>query len=149
MNVSFVALGLSMSLGSFLMHRQYSKSIAGAVGFGCMCLAGLGTILVGTFPENTISTLHIVGAALPFLVGNLSLVILGFALQMPRVLRYYTIISGFVALAALLLFLTHNYLGLGIGGMERITAYPQTIWLIVLGVYSIRYYFKQGSGSAS
>jgi hypothetical membrane protein len=142
MNASFVALGLSMSLGSTLMYRQCARSAASAIGFGFMFLAGLGTALVGIFPENTASMIHIIGAALPFLVGNLALMILGFTLRMPRTLRYYTIISGLAALVALLLFLTHTYLGLGIGGMERITAYPQTIWLIVFGIYSLRHHFK-------
>lgn len=142
MNLSFVALGLSMSLGSILMYRSYTKNLASATGFGCMFLAGLGTILVGIFPENTISVLHIIGATLPFLVGNLGLVVLGLTLHVPRALRYYTSISGLVALAGLLLFLSHTYLGIEIGGMERITAYPQTIWLIVFGIHSLRRYFK-------
>lgn len=142
MNASFAILGLSMSLGSLLLYRYYSKSAASATGFSFMCLAGVGTALVGIFPENTIGALHVTGAALPFLFGNVALVLFGFTLRLPRTLRYYTSISGFVALGGLLLFLTHNYLGLGTGGMERITAYPQTVWLIVFGVYSLRRYFK-------
>jgi hypothetical membrane protein len=137
MNLSFVVLGLSTSIGSLLMYRQRT-SIGSAVGFGCMSLAGLGTMLVGLFPENTVSTLHILGAGLTFVMGNLALVLLGYALPMPRILRYCTITAGFIALLALLLFLTHSYLGLGIGGMERITAYPQTIWLIIFGTYTLR-----------
>lgn len=145
MNASFVALGLSMSVGSILVYRQSVKSAASTIGFGFMGVAGLGTALVGIFPENTISTLHILGAALPFLIGNLALVVLGFTLRLPQILRYYTSISGLVALVALvalLLFLTHTYLRLGIGGMERLTAYPQTVWLIIFGIYSLRQHFK-------
>jgi hypothetical membrane protein len=137
MNVSFVALGLSMSLGSLLLYRHYTTGRVSALGFGLLSLAGLGTVLVGVFPENTVSALHIIGAALPFLLGNLALVLLGYTLQLPKVLRYYTICSGVVALAALTLFFTHTYLGIGIGGMERITAYPQTVWLVVFGAYSL------------
>jgi hypothetical membrane protein len=137
MNASFIVLGLSMSIGSVLLRRQYAKNTGSTAGFWFMCLAGLGTAVVGLFPENTIGTLHVFGAALPFLVGNVALVILGYTLRIPHALRYYTLISGVIALAALILFLTHTYLGIGIGGMERITAYPQTIWLIVFGIYSI------------
>jgi hypothetical membrane protein len=143
MNVSFIALGLSMILGSVLLYRRFAKNAAATIGFGCMSLAGVGTALVGIFPENTVSTLHIIGAALPFSVGNVALILFGCAIRMPRILRYFTVISGIVALAALLLFLTHTYLGIGIGGMERITAYPQTIWLIVFGVYSAHGFFKR------
>ncbi len=142
MNVSFVMLGISMSLGSILIYHQYVKNAANAIGFSFLVLAGLGTALVGIFPENTVSALHIVGAALPFSIGNLALVILGLALQMPHALRYYTVTSGLVALIALVLFLTHNYLGFGIGGIERLVAYPQTIWMIVFGAYSLHRYCK-------
>jgi hypothetical protein len=32
-------------------------------------------------------------------------------------------------------FASSHYLGLGEGGMERIVAYPQTLWLIFFGTY--------------
>lgn len=135
MNASFIVLGLFMIVGSTLIYHEFHRSWGSAVGFGCMAVAGIGTVLVGLFPENTISSLHIIGAALPFLVGNIGLVVLGTALSLPRLLRYYTILSGAIALFALALLLTNNYLGIGLGGMERITAYPQTVWLIVFGIY--------------
>lgn len=135
MNASFITLGITMALGSMLIYQEFKESDYTFVGFSLMALAGIGTILVGLFPENTVSILHIIGAALPFLLGNLCLILLGFALNMPRVLKIYTLCSGFVALIALFFFITHHYLGLGIGGMERLTAYPQTIWLIVFGIY--------------
>ena len=40
-----------------------------------------------------------------------------------------------IGLVALSFFLKNVYLGLGIGGMERIVSYPQTIWMIVFGAY--------------
>ncbi len=63
------------------------------------------------------------------------MVILGRSLDIPKALRYYTVGSGLIALIALAFFVTRNYLGLGIGGMERLVAYPQTMWLIVFGIY--------------
>ena len=103
-----------------------------------MALAGLGSILVGIFPENGIGWLHFLGAALAFLIGNLGMVILGFSLELPRTLKYYSILSGAISLMALVLFVSDTYLGIGIGGMERIVAYPQTVWLIVFGIYVSR-----------
>ncbi len=95
-------------------------------------------MLVGLFPENTVSSLHILGAALPFLLGNIGLILLGLVLPLPRFLRWLSIFFGSMALLALVFFMTNQYLGLGIGGMERIVAYPQTIWLIVIGFYLLR-----------
>lgn len=142
MNASFVVLGLTMIAGSLLIYHEFRKSRAGAVGFNFMALAGFGTILVGLFPENTVSALHALGAALPFFIGNVGLIVLGLALDIPRAFKYYTIFSGVIALIALVLFYTNIYLGIGQGGMERITAYPQTIWLIIFGIYMSSNHFR-------
>ncbi|MDB5163444.1 MAG: hypothetical protein JWS12_61 [Candidatus Saccharibacteria bacterium] len=124
-----------MVLGAVLIFQEFRESVGSGTGFSFMGLAGLGTLLVGIFAENTIVAFHLVGAALPFLIGNLGMVILGYALDLPRALRAYTILSGLLSLVALALFANHTYLGLGIGGMERLVAYPQTTWLIVFGIY--------------
>ena len=142
MNASFIVLGIFMIAGSGLIYHEFRRTRASKLGFNAMALAGLGTIVVGLFPENTIGALHFSGALLPFLIGNLGLIILGLSLELSKPLEYYTIISGGFALAALALFETKIYLGLGIGGMERLTAYPQTIWLIVFGLYMSRNHFR-------
>lgn len=142
MNASFIILGLTMAIGSILIYHEFRRTLASAVGFGCMALAGIGTIVVGLFAENTLSSLHEFGAALPFVVGNLALIILGLALDMPKLLRFYTLASGFISLTAFGFFITHHYLGLGIGGMERLVANLQTIWLIVFGIYMSKSHFR-------
>lgn len=145
MNASFVVLGLTMISGSMLIYHEFRKSPASAVGFSFMALAGLGTVLVGLFSENAAGPFHLIGAALPFFIGNVALVVLGLALDIPRAFRYYTILSGLIALIALLLFYTHTYLGLGQGGMERLTAHPQTVWLIVFGIYMSANHFRRSA----
>jgi hypothetical membrane protein len=137
MNWSFIALGLTMALGAWLLGR--SMAIKGTkLGFLCMAVAGAGTILVGIFPSNVIGLLHGIGAALPFLIGNIGLLVLGRSLTMPATLRYFTYLSGIIALVALGMFVSKTYAGLGIGGMERLVAYPQTIWLIIYGAYYLK-----------
>jgi hypothetical membrane protein len=136
MNVSFVVLGATMIGGVILLQKQFATSRATAFGFGCMALAGAGIILVGLFPENTDRSFHITGAALSFTLGNLGMIVLGTSLKrLPALLRVYTILSGVLGLAALACFMTNTYAGLGIGGMERLVSYPQTIWMIVFGAY--------------
>lgn len=135
MNASFIVLGLTMIAGSTLLHQNFRKNFGSFIGFTLMAVAGFGTILVGIFPENTISALHFIGALMPFALGNAGLVILGVSLPVPRILKMFTVLSGLFALIALLLFQNGIYLGLGEGGMERVVAYPQTIWLIVFGLY--------------
>jgi len=135
MNTSFVVLGATMIAGSTLIYQEFRENLASKIGFTLMALAGFGTILVGAFPENTIGFFHYAGALMPFLLGNIALLIFGFSLGLGFKFKIYTILSGVVALLALILFVTNNYLGLGIGGMERLVAHPQTIWLIVFGIY--------------
>ena len=135
MNVSLILLGLSMAIGSVLMYQQLRRS---RVGFSLMAVAGIGAILVGLFPENTIYPMHLLGADLAFVLSNIALIIFGLRLRLPRWFRWYSIASGTVALVALFLFLSHMDLFLGIGGMERVVAYPQTIWLIVFALYMLK-----------
>jgi hypothetical membrane protein len=135
MNASFVMLGVFMATGSLLIYHEFKKNKGSLVGFYFMALAGVGTLMVGLFPENVNSFLHSFGALLPFLLGNLGLAVLGFTLKVPASLRIYTLVSSFVSLVALVFFITDHYAGLGVGGMERLVAYPQTMWLIVFGLY--------------
>ncbi len=142
MNASFVMLGCTIVAGSILIYQEFKETEGSLIGFGLMGLAGIGSILVGLFPENTIGFLHSVGALLPFLFGNLALVVLGFALDLPKAFKFYTILSGLVGLTGMVLFTLQIYAGLGEGGMERIAAYPQTIWLIAFGIYMMRSHYR-------
>lgn len=142
MNASFIALGIFMALGSLLIYQGFKETEGSLIGFSLMAVAGLGTVMVGAFPENTIRVLHFLGALLPFLLGNVGLVVLGSVLDMPKTLRFYTLISGVIALLALVAYGLHQYFGLGEGGMERLVAYPQTIWLIVFGMYISRNHYR-------
>lgn len=139
MNISFMLLGITVLAGSILLYHQFRKSLGSLVGFGLMGLAGIGTMMVGLFPANLFSELHAVGAFLPFFFGNIALIMLGLSLSLPPLFRFYTIFSGVFSLVAFLLLITDNYLGIGVGGMERLAAHPQTIWLIIFGYYVSRH----------
>ncbi len=141
MNISFILLGLTMIAGSTLIYQEFKKSLISRIGFSFMAIAGLGTIIVGLFPENTIAPLHVLGASAPFLIGNIGLIILGIKLEVGIRLKTYSIVSGLISIAALVLFMLHLYLGLNEGGIERIVAYPQTIWLIIFGIYMSKNHF--------
>ncbi len=134
MNLSFVVLGITMISGALIFAKRLNVNYYAKFGFWCMAAAGFGTILVGVFPESTIDAVHSIGASLPFVFGNLGMILIGCCMdRLPKVLRLFTILSGVLGLLALVLFIFDIYLGLGIGGMERVVAYPQTIWMIVFG----------------
>jgi len=149
MNVGFVGLGLVMSSGALLLHQEFTERErrerrASFWGFLCLGLGGLGVILVGVRPENTVRILHLTGAGLAIGIGNLGILLVGFAVRLPVRLRGYSIFFSLVSLVALLLFAFQRYFGLGAGGMERLAAYPETIWMIRFGIYVSRdHYLKR------
>jgi hypothetical membrane protein len=85
----FVVVGITMTLGSVLVSRYFANGRASKTGFAAMAISGLGVIMVGLFPENSMPTLHGLGAALPFVLGNASLIILALSLKIPAPLRLY------------------------------------------------------------
>ncbi len=147
MNASFILLGLMILSGGALGRSAFPRGLFRAAGLTLLWLAGAGIILVGVFPENENIELHRLGAAGHFVLGNLAMAILGIALSRANkhdlglmqtrerpALAIYSIVSGVVGLVATALFINDHYLGLGIGGMERVAAYPLPLWLIVAGL---------------
>ena len=135
MNISFIVLGLFMTVGAVFIYKEFKKRTLTRLGFYLLGIAGFGTMVVGVFPENTVSFLHLTGAVLALLIGNVGIAVLGWALEVPKTLRVYSVISGSFSLVALLLYVSSISAGIGLGEIERLAAYPQTIWLIVFGLY--------------
>ena len=50
-----------------------------------------------------------------------------------------SVILGLITLGALVLFVGKVYLGLGVGGMERMIVYPILVWGAGFGGYLIAY----------
>jgi hypothetical membrane protein len=137
MNASFIALGVIILLGTALVYRAFPIGRARTIGLVLLTLAGPGPILVGLFPENVNITPHAIGAAAHFVSGNLGIAVLGIAIaatHRQKLLAIFSIIAGSVGVIATALFISGHYLGMGIGGMERIAAYPLPLWLMVMGV---------------
>lgn len=106
----------------------------------CLAISAIGAIGVGLFPEYTGGT-HIFFAVLTFLFGSLAAIFsYRLGLNIPMVI--VSIILGIVSLLSLILILisnmgTSNFLvaNLGVGGAERLIAYPSLFYLIALGGY--------------
>ncbi len=141
MNASFIVLGLTILFGGVLLRTAFPRGLARLVGLTLLLLAGVGIIAVGLFPENENIALHRLGAAGHFVLGNLGMAVLGSALLQAKgrqAVAVYSIVSGVVGLLATALFITDHYLGLGIGGMERVAAYPLPLWLSLTGLSLFR-----------
>jgi hypothetical membrane protein len=148
--VGFLLLGLVMVIGSALLYHEFTERVprerrAAMFGFGLMALGGLGSILVGFFPENENRTMHITGAFLAIAIGNVAILVLGAVLTLPESMRRSMLTFSGLALAALLCFASHKFFGIGRGMMERLAAYPVTIWLITFGLYIWRFNPKKSN----
>jgi len=143
MNAEFIALGFIMAAGSLLIFQEFAERgpeerLAARIGFSCLALGGVGAVLVGLFPENTVAVMHIIGAGFAIGVGTLGILVLGVVLSLPTGLAWAMRVVAPLALTALVLFAFHVHLGMGAGTMERLAAYPETIWLVIFGIYISR-----------
>lgn len=155
-DASVAILGVAMIVGAFLIFSEFSFSehrrerAAALGGFGCMALGGAGAIVVGSRPENVNTAhLHTVGAAMAIGFGQLAILILGLVLrEIDDWLREFMIVTSlFVLLAGTCLAFNRQF-GIGEGAMERIAQYPQSLWLILFGLYISRnHYRSKATGS--
>lgn len=140
-NISIILLGLLIILSVFLIQTAFPKRRSRTIGLGLLIIAGIGSIGVGLSPEDVNITVHSLSALLAFAGGGLALLVLGFAMFRDTRwdgFRAYTVLSGLVVLIALLLFVSKNYAGLGVGGMERLIVAPVLLWSIVVGLHLVR-----------
>ncbi len=127
-NTSIILLGLLLLAAAYFYHRTHHGMWI-TVPF---LLAAIGPIGVGLFTED-ILVFHAIFALISFLFGSLAAII-GATLVRPP-FRYVAAILGVVGLVALVLFLFGQDLGIGLGGMERMIAYPTLFWWIAFGGY--------------
>lgn len=143
MNISFIVLGITMTLGARFTRDAFPPGWVRNLAIALFTMAGAGVFMVGIYPENTDNARHVMGAGLNFVAGNIAMIVYGLALaQRPsqhRGLVAFSVISGTVGMLATVLLISGQFMGLGVGGMERVAAYPMTVWQIVLGVAVLRW----------
>lgn len=140
-NVSIIVMGLLFIVAAFLLRTAFPARRSRTIGLGILVLAAVGAIGVGLFPEDVNINAHVASALLAFLASGLALLVLGFAMFRDTRwdgFRAYTVLSGFVSLIALILFVSKVYVGIGAGGMERLIVAPILLWAIVVGVHLAR-----------
>ena len=127
-NVSIFILGLLSIIGVYFLYQAYSlKAII--ILFTIAAVAAMG---VGIFTENNLS-MHTIVSVLVFLFSGLS------AISSYKITKYpfniIVILLGLTSLLAMILFMGNIYLGLGVGGMERMIVYPILIWMMGFGSF--------------
>lgn len=129
-NSSVFVFGLLGAVAAYFVWRGIGEKIFVLLLF----IAGIGVMGVGVFTENA-GTIHSAVSMIAFLFGGLSAI--GSCKLEESPLNYISVILGLIAFVAMVLFITQNYLGLGVGGMERMIAYPEVLWAVAFGGYLI------------
>jgi len=99
-----------------------------------LILIGAGAIGVGLFTENS-GDIHFAASLITYIFGELAAVV-SYKLQPPP-LSYFSVLLGVISFVALVLFTSGIYLGLGVGGMQRLVAYPVLLWAVSFGSFLI------------
>lgn len=133
-NSSIFLFGLLIVIAAFLVWRGVRAGVASKAFAVLFLIAGIGIMGVGVFTENA-GAIHSVAALVAFLFGGLS-AIAAYKLEKAP-LNCISVIMGMIAIIALVLFSTQNYLGLGAGGMERMITYPTVFWALAFGGFLI------------
>jgi hypothetical membrane protein len=140
-NASIVLMGLLLIFGAILIRTAFPARPTRTVGLILLVVAGLGAIGVGLSPEDYNLTVHSLSALLAFAGGGFALIVLGFAMFRDTRwdgFRAFSIFCGLIALVALVLFVSHAYGPVGVGGMERLIVAPILLWALVCGIHLAR-----------
>ena len=137
MNVSFVLTAALLVLGFVLTWRPLGRGAVARSARSLLLLAAAGYALAGAYPADVNENLHFLGALLILVVGNIGLPLAAFAARDSVLgrLRAPTLAAGLVALVGSVLFLAQQPMGIGVGAMERVAAFPFPIWASGVGVF--------------
>lgn len=136
-NASFAVSGLLLLVGVVAAWRSWPVRRAVTVAKVMIAASGVGWILVSLAPENENLMVHGIGALAAIVGGNVGILILGLAVR--RVPGWggrsaWALVSGGIGTAATILFFANQYLGMGLGVMERLAVYPHFVWAVGMGV---------------
>lgn len=141
MNASFLLQGCLISGGALLTRALFPNGWLWTAAIGLIGASGFGVFIVGLAPEDVAPGWHYLGAAENFLFCNAGAAALGAALlRTPthRTAGMVALLTGLVGLIGLAGIAMHADLGLGPGGIERVTAYPFPIWISGFGAWLLR-----------
>ncbi|MEE9267806.1 MAG: DUF998 domain-containing protein [Thermoplasmata archaeon] len=129
-NISIILLGVFVLAAAYFIRSALGSLVVAVL----VAVAGIGALGVGVFPATTVfAGVHGLFSLITFLFSNVAAIYVARFVRTP--LLPLSIALGVIGLAALGLFISGTYLGLGIGGMERMIVLPVLAWAIALGGY--------------
>lgn len=129
MNAAFVAEGVLFVVAALLLVG----TVASAWRWVFLALAvlhGLGSVVIGIFPETSMSGLHVPGATLAIAGGDLAVIAAGIALRRSPVGRV-AIVVGVIGILGAVLLETSDIAPDGV--LERVGVYAVTVFDLIVG----------------
>ncbi len=137
-NVSIILFGMFTIVGAYFIQRGIKNRLFSSL----LVMSGIGSVGVGVIAENISYPVHSVFALVYFVFWAAAAIVSYKFLKSP--FSYVSIILGAVQFLAIVLFVSGSgqtgsdfYLGVGLGGMERLIIYPSLLWLLGFGAYLI------------
>jgi len=128
MNASFLTNGILIAISAVMLNIDNYSRVT-------MILSAVGAALVAFNPSDKNSTLHVTGATMSFIFGNLSLLMMAaFSSALPSQVRRIYAAAGIVGSLGLIYY-TIGANPSNLGFLERINSYPQSIALILSALY--------------
>jgi hypothetical membrane protein len=138
-NASIIVFGAMAIYAGMLLKTALDKWLG-----ILLILAGIGGIGVGIFNEGTILAIHYVCAFTVFACGGIAIYRSARVLYTRPTSWIFLILAGIVAF--FFSFMIYNVvsgspdkilLGIGVGGMERMVAFPTIFWAMATGIYLV------------
>ncbi len=146
-NLGMALNGVLVVLGIWFTRDLWPATRLRTIALWLLALGGDGTMLAGAFPLDTMPLLHTIGAALALglsCFGFIAMARLVWARH--RTFALYSLATGVLALLGFALYVGEIYLG-GRGTVERLAAWPQTIWYMATGALILRGTFARAKTS--
>jgi len=133
-NSSVFLIGVLGLVGPYFIHRMFNSNLFTFL----LGMTHIGAMGVGLFTEATSTfTIHSIFSLITYLFGGIT-AIMSHKLQ-KQPLSNLSVILGVFSLLAIALLASQTYLGLGLGGMERMVAYPLLLWEVGFGSHLLGY----------
>jgi hypothetical membrane protein len=136
-NVSIILAGMFTIASAYFIQRGFKNRLFTSL----LVISGVGLVGIGVVAENIFLSIHSVFSLVALVFGGAT-AIMSYKFEKSP-LSYVSVILGAVTLLAAVFFFSGAhvnsgfYLGLGKGGMERLTIYPFYLWGLGFGAYLI------------
>jgi hypothetical membrane protein len=118
-----------LALASIYLMHQVFKSWIFSISLTLASIGMLGTVI---FTED-FPLIHSILSLIFILFAGASAIV-SYKFEKPP-LSYVSVVLGVVTISTLVLLVSGNWLGLGMGGMEHMSLYAALMWLIGFGAY--------------